>query len=227
MQTVYRKEIKYVITQNLFLRMQRLLDGVLERDCHCRNGDYTVRSQYYDSLTDNDLRDNLAGVYEKRKIRVRIYTPQDQTAKLEYKCKNGSDGIKHSLAIRRVEAQRMQQHDCDFLLERDEPLAMHLYAKMMQQVYIPKTIVEYDRIAYVYPVSDVRITYDRNLRGTRNPYGLYEKHPGFVPLLEPGKGVLEIKYNDFLPAALKPLLADLDAIAEGYSKYSVARLINQ
>ena len=78
----------------------------------------------------------------------------------------------------------------------------------------------------MYPVSDVRITFDRNLRATRNPYGLYETAPGFVPLLHPDKGVLEVKYNDFLPAVLKPLLTDVDAVTEAYSKYSAARLAN-
>ena len=225
MQSVFRKEIKYVIPQEAFIGLQRMLDAVLERDRHCRDSGYVVRSQYYDSFGDADLRDNLAGVQEKRKIRVRIYSPEDETAKLEYKCKNGSDGIKYSLRIGRDEALRMQRHDYDFLLEREETLGHRLYAKMMQQVYFPKTIVEYDRVAYVYPVSDVRITYDRNLRATQNPYGLYEKAPGFAPLMAPDKGVLEIKYNDFLPAALKSLLVDVDTVAEAYSKYSLARLM--
>ena len=43
--------------------------------------------------------------------------------------------------------------------------------------------------------------------------------------MAPDKGVLEIKYNDFLPAALKPLLVDVDAVAEACSKYSLARLM--
>ena len=78
---VYRKEIKYVIPREIFGRLQRLLDAVLERDSHCRTDTYTVRSQYYDSLSDTDLRDNLSGVQEKRKIRVRIYSPEDRNAK--------------------------------------------------------------------------------------------------------------------------------------------------
>ena len=223
---VYRKEIKYVIPREIFGRLQRLLDVVLERDSHCRTDTYTVRSQYYDSLSDTDLRDNLSGVQEKRKIRVRIYSPEDRNAKLEYKCKNGSDGIKYSLPISREEALCMQESDYDFLMERMEPLAPRLYAKMTQQVYFPKTIVEYDRMAYVYPASDVRITYDSNLRATGNQYGLYDKEVGFVPLMDPAQGVLEVKYNDFFPAALKPLITDVNSVAEACSKYSRSRLMN-
>lgn len=223
---IFRKEIKYVMAEEAYLKIQNWLEAVLEPDRFCRNGRYMVRSQYYDSLSDADLFDNLSGVSEKRKIRVRIYSPDDSVAKLEYKCKNGSDGMKYSLLITREEALLMENHKYDFLLAREEDLAMRLYVKMTEQVYTPKTIVEYDRMAYVYPAGDIRITFDRNLRGSRNPYGIFEKNLSYVPLLDPGKGVLEIKYNDFFPSALKSLVTGIDSVAEAYSKYSMSRLMN-
>lgn len=225
MHQIYRKELKYVIAEDVYLQIQNMLKTVMEPDAHCRNGQYTVRSQYYDSLTDGDLSDNLDGVMEKRKIRVRIYSTQDRTAKLEYKCKSGSDGLKCTLILTKEEALMMEQNQYDFLLARKEELALRLYTKMTEQVYFPKTIVEYDRTAYLYPVSDVRITFDRNLRGSINPIGMYENNPAYVPLLDAGKGVLEIKYNDFFPSVLKPMLGDIDSVAQAYSKYAVSRFM--
>lgn len=222
---IYRKELKYVISEEVYLQIHSRLNAVMQPDAHCRDGHYTVRSQYYDSLTDGDLSDNLDGVMEKRKIRVRIYSPDDMAAKLEYKCKADSDGIKYSLLLTKEEALMMEQHQYDFLLARKEELALRLYTKMTEQVYFPKTIVEYDRTAYLYPVSDVRITFDRNLRGSINPIGIYENNPAYVPLLGAGKGVLEIKYNDFFPSALKSLVASIDSVAQAYSKYAMSRLM--
>ena len=220
----YRKEIKYVITEAMYLRIERLLSQVLQPDENSIDGSYMVRSQYYDSLMDGDLHDNLDGVMEKRKIRVRMYSVDAETAKLEYKCKSGADGIKYSITLTRDEVLMMEQGRYDFLLDREETLAHELYVKLVQGAYSPKTIIEYDRTAYVYPVSDLRITFDRNLRGTINPYGILDEAPMYYPLLSSDKGVFEIKYNDFFPAELKELLVSLKDTPEAFSKYSTSRL---
>ncbi len=219
-----RKEWKYVIRIEDYLRMRPKLEALMTPDSHGINGEYMVRSQYFDSLTDADLKDNLDGVQEKRKIRVRVYSADAKGAKLEYKCKSGTDGKKYSIFLTKEEVLMMEQHQYAFLIGREEELAHRLYNKMTQQVYRPKTIVEYQRTAYLYPVSDVRITFDRNLRGSVNPYGICEKEPLYLPLLSQDKAIMEIKYNDFLPGELKSIVNDLDQVAEAYSKYTQARL---
>lgn len=226
MLAVFRKEIKYVIPTEEFSRLERLLDAVLERDGYGDRGTYTVRSQYYDSLADRDFHDNLDGLMEKRKIRVRIYSPEDTAAKLEYKCKSGSDGMKYSISISREEALLMERHQYGFLMNHTEELAGRLYVKMIRNVYRPKTIVQYDRTAFLYPVSDVRITFDHNMAGTAGAYGLFEKNPFLIPLMRPDTGVLEVKYNDFLPAPIKEIVSRVDSLADANSKYSQARFIN-
>lgn len=222
--TVFRKEIKYVISLEGYLRLQKQLESLMQRDRYGNHGTYAVRSQYYDSAADQDLHDNLAGVMEKRKIRIRIYSPDDLRPKLEYKCKSGSDGVKHSIAISREEAMMMEEGRFSFLLNHKEELAARLYVKMNQGAYRPRTIVEYDRTAFTYPVSDVRITFDSRIRGSANPYGLFKKAPFYVPLMNTDMGVLEVKYNDFLPSPLKGVVQQIDSLAEASSKYSKARL---
>ena len=100
METVFRKEIKYLIDRKSSIILQQKLDTIMERDVHGENGRYFIRSQYYDSIDDRDLWDNLDGIYEKRKIRLRIYSLSDTTVKLEFKCKNGMDGVKYSPELR-------------------------------------------------------------------------------------------------------------------------------
>lgn len=226
MLTIFRKEIKYVIPTEQFIKLQRKLDVLMTRDRNGIWGTYLVRSQYYDSFLDRDLKDNLDGVMEKRKIRLRVYSPDDKEVKLEYKCKSGADGVKYSLGITRREAEMMENHRYEFLLGYQEELAHRLYAKMVGQVYRPKTIVEYDRTAFIYPVSDVRITFDHHLRGSVNPYGLLEENPFYTPLMSTDIGILEVKYNDFLPAQLKEVVSQIDHLAEASSKYSRSRIIS-
>ncbi len=159
METVFRKEIKYLISRREAMILQQKLDGIMERDIHGENGRYFIRSQYYDSIDDQDLWDNLDGMYEKRKIRLRIYSLGDLSAKLEFKCKNGFDGVKYSLPVSREQALRMEQGDASFLLEYETELAMRLYLRITQGCYRPKTIIDYQRLAFAYPAGDVRITF--------------------------------------------------------------------
>lgn len=223
MRTVFRKEIKYVISRVEFLRLTKHLDALMQRDTNGVNGTYIVRSQYYDSQGDRDLYDNLDGVMEKRKIRVRIYSPDDQYAKLEYKCKSNTDGKKYSLTITREEALLMEKRQYGFLLNYDEPLAKTLYVKMMQGGYMPKTIVEYKRTAYMHAVSDVRVTFDTDIRSGVAPYGIFGKDLAYIPLIEGDRGVLEVKYNDFVPSTLKQVIQEINSLPEASSKYSKAR----
>ena len=138
METVFRKEIKYLISRGEAMILQQKLDSIMERDIHGENGRYFIRSQYYDSIDDQDLWDNLDGMYEKRKIRLRIYSLNDLSAKLEFKCKNGFDGVKYSIPISREQALRMEQGDASFLLEYETELAMRLYLRITQGCYRPK-----------------------------------------------------------------------------------------
>lgn len=224
MNTVFRKEIKYVIPVEQYQKLVPQLDACMKRDPNGKNGTYTVRSQYFDSLSDQDLHDNLSGLEEKRKIRIRIYSPEADWAKLEYKCKSGSDGVKYSMKLTREEAELMERHRYGFLLTREEPLAKQLYSKMLHGAYRPKAIVEYQRTAFLYPVSDVRITFDHRIKAGVTPYGLFKKDGATVSLMNEDVGVLEVKYNDFLPAHIKAIVQQIDHLAEASSKYSKSRL---
>lgn len=225
METVFRKEMKYVLNKIQFLRLRKHLDILMVKDKNGCNGTYMVRSQYYDSLGNQDLYDNLDGVMEKRKIRIRTYSTEAESVKLEYKCKSNLDGKKYSLEITREQAIMMENHQYEFLLSHKEDLAKHLYIKMKRGGYTPKTIVEYERTAYLHPINDIRITFDTNIKGTINPYGIFSKSLSYIPLIQGENGILEVKYNDFIPSILKQVIQEVDSLPEANSKYSNARIL--
>lgn len=225
MKDVFRKEIKYIIPLENFFKLKNTLEAVMEKDPYGDNGRYMVRSQYFDSIDDRDLFDNLAGVMEKRKIRLRTYSPDSDWAKLEYKSKSNTDGRKTSLIISKDQALLMERGRSEFLLEREEDLAKFLYNKITANVYRPKTIIQYNRIAYFYAVNDFRISFDTSIRGTIDPYGLFKKDLALIPLLNEDLGVLENKYNGFLPSFFKSIIYKIDNLAEANSKYSESRLL--
>ena len=229
MRQVFRKEIKYIIREQDFIRIKDRLLAFMQYDDNASlgPGTYNIRSLYFDSAGDRDLQDNLDGMMEKRKIRVRIYDMESDFALLEYKCKSGSDSRKLSLNLTKAEALLMENRHYEFLLSREEELAAFLYDKMTRNLYRPRTLVVYDRTALLYPVSNVRITYDHNLRGSMSPVGLYDPHTALFPLMPYGFGVLEVKYNDFLVTPLKRVLSVLDRLPEASSKYSSSRMLTE
>lgn len=219
----YRKELKYVITVEEYLQFRPWLDALLRADINGINGGYTVRSLYFDSLYDNDYYDNSDGVLNKCKIRLRTYEENYDKIRLECKAKEGSDGIKYSVWISEHEARLIAAGDYSPLRKRKDRICQTIYLRMNKGGYQARTVVEYDRIAYSYPASDVRITFDRRVRGTLTGNGFFERYPGFIPLLDYHHGVFEIKYNDFLPFQIKELTKKLDRLPQANSKYRQAR----
>ncbi len=95
---VLRKEIKYIVPIEYFIKIENRLKGLMTYDKNGEYGKYYVRSQYFDSIDNRDYFDNLNGAFEKQKIRLRIYSPSAENAKLEYKCKSNTDGKKNVFA---------------------------------------------------------------------------------------------------------------------------------
>lgn len=204
--------------------MQRELGALMTPDVHSGPGGYMVRSLYFDSAFNTDLHDSLDGVLIKGKIRLRLYSHDARTVKLEYKRKNNQDGAKHVLDISREQAIRMAHSDYDFLQKINAPLARQIWLRLTEGAYRPASVVEYTRYAYLYPASDVRITFDRDIRTSCVPLSLFDESPALFPMVPGDQGVFEIKYNDFLPAVFKGIVKRLDMIPQANSKYMQSRL---
>lgn len=219
-----RKEIKYRVTIEDMMRLRPLLDGYLEYDTYSGPNGYAVRSLYFDSLDDRDLYDKLDGVLEHKKIRIRSYDPTGDSFSLEYKCRWDTDGIKRKLILTREQAKRLVYGDYDVLHDfPEDPLSSELYCRMASGGYMPKVIVEYHRIAWTYPVSNVRVTWDSGISASYHPEAFFDFRPNFIPILPRNQGVLEVKYDTFFPTNLRLALNSIDQLPVSNSKYALAR----
>ncbi|MCR5602820.1 MAG: polyphosphate polymerase domain-containing protein, partial [Lachnospiraceae bacterium] len=159
---VLRIEQKYDLNLTEMYSVMSKLDQILTGDSHNFGGGYMVRSLYFDTVNDDDFYDKLDGLEIRRKIRLRIYDPRSDSAKLELKEKTGQNQRKRSLTVTREEAERLIAGDYDVLLNRADEFADELYCRMKQYCYIPKCIVQYYRTAYAESVNDTRVTFDRD-----------------------------------------------------------------
>jgi hypothetical protein len=225
MNEVFRKEIKYQISLLDFYNIKNRLQCFFHPDPHSGREGYRVRSLYFDTDDDKDLYDALVGNMEKRKIRLRFYPPDTGYVRMEYKCKSGSDGIKRSVILSKDDAQHIMRGDYSPLMNLQEPFAFELYRRMIMGAYRPKVVVDYHRIAYIYPVSNTRLSFDSEISASYVTDSFFDVNPGLIPLTAPDMGILEVKYDHFLVGILKAILEPLDSLAKANSKYVNSRFL--
>lgn len=217
-----RHELKHSIScgEDLILtsRLRKLFPHDKNADSH---GSYRVSSLYFDTPYDKALRQKIDGVNCREKFRIRYYNDDLNFIRLEKKYKiNGLCG-KHSTKLTTKQVVAILAGDIEFLLTGDT-LMQELYSKMRGQQLAPKTIVTYDREAFLFEPGNVRITLDRNLRTGLASLDFLNPELHHAPVSD-GVTVLEVKYDEFLPEIVKMAVQVPSRQASAYSKYAVCR----
>lgn len=185
------------------------------------NGSYRISSLYFDTPMDTALRQKMHGVNRREKFRLRYYGDDLNFIRLEKKYKiNGLCG-KRSTRLTQEQVEMLLTGEIGFLLSGDE-LMQELYSKMKGQLLTPKTIVTYDREAFLFTPGNVRITLDRNVRTGLASLDFLNPGLHHVPVSD-GLTVLEVKYDGFLPEIVKMAVQIPNTQASAYSKYAVCR----
>lgn len=223
MNQVLREEKKFLISLPEYLRKSHQLEQILHQDPHNGVHGYTIRSLYFDTPFDDDYFEKQAGVELRRKIRLRIYHPDQDFAMLEMKQKQGAKQRKRSLRISRRDAEELIRGNLTPLLHYDSPFAAEMYAFMQCRCYRPKTIVEYNRKAFIAKENNIRITFDHRIVSTESNMDLFSPHLNMAPVLDPANVVLEVKFNGFLLNYIQDLLNSIDKSELSVSKYVLAR----
>ena len=225
MQTVLRMEKKYLITLADFRKHSHYFSKVLEEDAHNSDGGYKIRSLYFDTINDKDFHEKQEGIGIRKKIRLRLYNPKFDFAMLEMKQKEGDNQKKRSIKLDRKDAVKMIEGDYSILLNYDNDFAVECYALMNMQCYKPKTIVEYQRKAYVAKENNIRITFDSNVVATESSFDIFDENLLMYPVFSKYNVILEVKYNGFLLSYIKEMLEDIDKLSLSVSKYCLARQV--
>ncbi|MBS7335347.1 MAG: polyphosphate polymerase domain-containing protein [Eubacteriales bacterium] len=221
----YRHELKYYITLGEYELLQRKLSLTMERDAFAKKngGEYFIRSLYFDDRDDSAFREKLSGIDERDKFRIRIYDMRDDVIKLE--CKHKSNGYikKQSIGLSRKEYEKLMSGDRLFLLNRPEPFARRMYLEFAQRALKPAVIVDYTREAFVFPMEDVRVTFDKNIRTGLRSVDMFNAGIPTYPVIDDYGMVLEIKFNRFLPTYIRSLLQLEASQRSAISKYVLCR----
>ena len=215
----YRNEWKYLIDTAQKELVCRRLGEVLHLDDNAKNGGYMIRSLYFDDYFQTAYEEKDAGVLRRKKYRIRIYNCSDASIKLERKTKFGSYIFKESAKLTREEVYKILDGDYEFLLHSEQPLCREFYYECVSNLMRPRTIVDYDREPYVLDAGTVRITFDMDVRAAIGSYDIFDPTLPTLPVLQPGKCVMEVKYTEFLPRIVRDILPDRASEFTAVSKY--------
>ncbi len=223
MNVVTREEKKFLISLEEFRKKSHYLDMLMIQDEHNGTDGYIIRSLYFDTVYDDDFFEKLEGVETRRKIRLRIYDPKSDYAMLEMKQKQGASQKKRSLRMTKADAEALIAGRYEVLLNYEEDFAKECYALMQYKCYRPKTIVQYNRKAYVAKENKIRITFDNNIVATESSFDLFSENLIMNPVLDKFNVVLEVKFNGFLLDYIRQFINNINKSELSVSKYALAR----
>ena len=219
-----RHELKYSINAADCAQIRARLRAVAKLDENARvDGSYKIRSLYFDNYSDKAVTEKLSGISKREKYRLRLYNGDISFIRLERKSKQNRLTYKESAAITAKEVEKLLTGDYSALKHKEQPLLMELYAKIMYQNLRPMSIVEYSREAYIYPVGNVRVTFDSEIKTTNNIAVFLQENLVAIPAI--ASIVLEIKYDGFIPDIIRDCVKIAHRSQSEYSKYVAARMV--
>lgn len=223
MNKVLREEKKFLLSVDEFIALSHKVGQVMLSDPHNGTHGYIIRSLYFDTAYDGDYFEKLDGIELRRKIRLRCYDPNSDFAMLEMKQKQGPNQMKRSLRVSREDAVELTKGNYAPLLKYSEPFAAECYGLMHCRCYRPKTIVEYNRKAFIAKENKIRITFDNNIVSTESSFDLFDPRLNMNPVLDKYDVVLEVKFNGFLLGYIRELINPANRSELSVSKYVLAR----
>ncbi|KGR87248.1 molecular chaperone [Ureibacillus massiliensis 4400831 = CIP 108448 = CCUG 49529] len=220
-----RNELKYAIPKAEYFVLRNKLMHFLKRDPYAGvDGKYTIRSTYFDNFENKVLNEKKEGYLKRDKYRVRIYDKCDKVIHLERKSKRNNLTFKSKCKITRAEYEKMRVGEIAWMEQDERSLMRDLYHEMYYSQIKPKTVVDYEREALIYPYGNIRITFDMKIQSSFYNTDMFNKNLPMVDVLEPELVILEVKFDEYIPEVIKHLLQLTDTRQEAYSKYQLSRM---
>lgn len=224
MSSQYRHEYKYLTdsVQEAILLIRA--EGLMARDSHAGEaGSYLVRSLYFDDWADSCLWENENGTDLRTKFRLRYYGTDSGAVHLEKKSKIRGMTAKESCMLSEEECRLLTEGKVPEVVSGMSGQKQRLLLEMSLKKLEPKVIVTYERIPFVYPGGNVRVTFDRNISSSGDISRFFRTDYGTRPVLAPGNSVLEVKWDEALPLHIKEALGLDTLVWTAFSKYYMCR----
>ncbi len=194
--------------------------------------EYTVRSIYFDTPDFECYSTKVDGLKHRNKVRLRGYNLEDpeNTVFCEIKRKYEGPIYKSRAPVSYQDVKKIfAGANTDAFVENNKKFknAQDDAKRFMYNVYArkmrPVVCVIYEREPWlsklIDPRNNLRITFDKNLRSTAYPTvdDLYDEEGVLIAMHS--HFILEVKFNEYCPSWVKPIIGTLGLHKESASKY--------
>jgi hypothetical protein len=223
----YRNEWKYILSNQDLSLLKSRLEQVMELDPHTPpNGRYLIHSLYFDDYKDTSVYTTDSGLSKRYKWRIRYYGDDLSYIVLEKKEKLDSRCHKKSCKLTIEEYEKIVNGNItDIVYDTDKNLIKELAKDMLIYDYRPKIIVDYERIAYVEEITNVRITFDMKISGSYDIDSFLDGNYTKFYIQQMGENILEVKFDDILPSYIRNIVESYNYVQTSFSKYYFCRRI--
>ena len=216
----FRNEIKYTLLPHEYYKLRDYCAGFMDCDVNAgTDGEYVVKSYYFDTLKFDDYMEKQSGIYNRKKYRLRTYGDNGEF-RLEKKVKRGQLNKKFSGKISASDADLLIAGQTNIITGSDD--ADSIISEMHLKGYRYSVYIEYERQAFILKEIDLRVTFDKGLGAIYGNYGLNETMPEPIPVFYMGETIMEIKFRDSLPLWLNRAVYSIAPSEFSISKYEEA-----
>jgi hypothetical protein len=214
----YRHELKFFMNIRTSALLKRRVAAVMRPDANAHTGGiYVVNNLYLDDMYNTSYHQKIGGSYGRSKYRVRFYNGDLSFIRFEHKRKDGELSYKKSAPLTEEQYRSALRGDLDFAFSSEHPLLQKLSLLHRTRLMRPAAAFSYTREAYLYTPGNVRITFDSDIR-----------QDAMFPVPDRGAppgagGLLEVKFDHFLPSVIAGLLHGLPLSRTEMSKYCYSR----
>lgn len=225
----FRHEYKYIISVQHAMILRERLSGIMQKDIHGgKSGSYEIRSIYFDDESDSCYHQNEAGTDPRSKYRIRIYDASKERIMLEKKIKKNGMTKKLQQTLTPEEYRILTDSDIHdfpaFILSDDMgKLFRELFLLKQTRLMQPKVIVSYERTPFTEGNGNVRVTFDDGMASSPDFDAFFERKLHARPIMPAGMTLMEVKYDEFLPAYIKEVLETGHLRQTNFSKYYLCR----
>lgn len=219
-----RHELKYYINYDVYHVLRKRLQSVIQMDENMPDEEgYLISSIYFDDMYHSAMEEKIAGTRFRKKFRIRSYQLNSQLIRLECKSKYDEYISKTSAKLSLEEYNRIMNGNYDDLIKREEQVCRELFCYNRTKLLKPVVVVEYRREAYVSPLGNVRITFDKEISASTGTLDMFSPDYHTSKVLPDDIMVLEVKYDDYIPSHILSILQTAMTDRCAISKYVMCR----
>ena len=189
-------------------------------------GRYKIHSLYFDDFHDNSIFETEAGLSKRYKWRIRYYNDDLNYIVLEKKEKVKGRCHKKVCKINKEEYKCIVSGNItDIVYDTNKDLIKELAADVLTHGFQPKIIIDYERIAYIEEVTNVRVTFDIKVSASSEIDRFLDGDYQYFYIMPSGINILEVKFNYILPSYIKNIIESFNLNQTAFSKYYYSRKV--